>query len=144
MWVPKGTPSHITSRLGSAVVEALSGPAVQKRIADVGQEIVPRAQQTRQALAAHHKAEIEKWMPMVKAAKAKIEWIALATYRHFSLSGSWITWSRPFGALPGYIPQDKVVWGIAGAPPLRVMEDRFCHSTNALASSPRGADHWGS
>jgi len=60
MWVPKGTPEHVSKRLGSAVVEALSDPAVQKRIADVGQEVVPRAQQTPQALAAHHKAEIGK------------------------------------------------------------------------------------
>jgi len=73
MWVPKRTPSHITSRLGSAVVEALSDAAVQKRIADVGQEIVPRALQTPQALAAHHKAEIEKWTPLVKAANVKVE-----------------------------------------------------------------------
>jgi tripartite-type tricarboxylate transporter receptor subunit TctC len=33
MWVPKGTPTHVTSRLGSAVVEALSDATVQKRIA---------------------------------------------------------------------------------------------------------------
>src|SRR5262249_15367708 len=73
MWVPKGTPSQIMSRLGSAVVEALSDAAVQKRIADVGQEIVPRAQQTPEALAAHHKAEIEKWTPMIKAANVKTD-----------------------------------------------------------------------
>jgi len=73
MWVPKGTPEHVSKILGSAVVEALSDPAVQKRIAEVGQEFVPRAQQTPQALAAHHKAEIEKWTPMVKAANIKIE-----------------------------------------------------------------------
>ena len=68
MWAPKGTPVHVISRLGSAVVEALSDPAVQKRIAEVGQEVVPRLQQTPQALAAHHKAEMEMWMPMIKAA----------------------------------------------------------------------------
>jgi tripartite-type tricarboxylate transporter receptor subunit TctC len=73
MWVPKGTPANVTKRLGSAVVEALSDPTVQKRIADVGQQIVPRDQQTPQALAAHHKAEIEKWMPMIKAANAKTD-----------------------------------------------------------------------
>jgi hypothetical protein len=46
-------------------------PAVQKRIVDVGQELVPRADQTPQALAAHHKAEIEKWASMIKAANIK-------------------------------------------------------------------------
>ena len=63
MWVPKGTPADIRNVLGSAVVEALSDPTVQKRIADLGQEIVPRDRQTPEALAAHHKAEIEKWTP---------------------------------------------------------------------------------
>jgi tripartite-type tricarboxylate transporter receptor subunit TctC len=73
MWVPKGTPANITGRLGSAVVEALGDAAVQKRVADIGQEIVPRAQQTAQALAAHHKAEIERWTPMIKAVNVKSE-----------------------------------------------------------------------
>jgi tripartite-type tricarboxylate transporter receptor subunit TctC len=73
MWVPKGTPERVSKRLGSAVVEALSDPAVQKRIAEAGQEVVPRAQQTSHALAAHHKAEIEKWTPMIKAANIKAE-----------------------------------------------------------------------
>jgi len=73
MWVPKGTPALATSKLGAAVVEALSDPAVQKRTAEVSQEIVPRAQQTPQALAAHHKAEIETWAAMIKAANSKVE-----------------------------------------------------------------------
>jgi tripartite-type tricarboxylate transporter receptor subunit TctC len=55
------------------VVEALSDPAVQKRIAEIGQEVVPAAQQTPQALAAHHKAEIEKWTPLIKAANIKAD-----------------------------------------------------------------------
>ena len=73
MWVPKGTPAHVSKRLGSAVVEALSDPAVQKQIAEVGQEVVPLDQQTPQALAAHHKAEFERWMPMIKAANVKAD-----------------------------------------------------------------------
>ena len=73
MWVPKGTPADVSKRLGAAVLETLSDPAVQKRIAEVGQEVVARDQQTPQALAAHHKAEIEKWTPMVNAANIKAE-----------------------------------------------------------------------
>jgi tripartite-type tricarboxylate transporter receptor subunit TctC len=73
MWVPKGTPTHVTSRLGSAVVEALSDATVQKRIAEIGQEVVPPDQRTPQALAAHHKAELEKWTPMIKAASIKTD-----------------------------------------------------------------------
>jgi tripartite-type tricarboxylate transporter receptor subunit TctC len=73
MWVPKGTPTRVSEALGAAVVEALSDAAVQNRIADVGQEVVPRAQQTPLALAAHHKAEIEKWVPMIKTANTKTD-----------------------------------------------------------------------
>jgi tripartite-type tricarboxylate transporter receptor subunit TctC len=73
MWVPTGTPVDVSKRLGSAVLEALNDPAVQKRIVEVGQEIAPRAQQTPQALAAHHKAEIEKWTPMIRAASINAE-----------------------------------------------------------------------
>jgi tripartite-type tricarboxylate transporter receptor subunit TctC len=36
-------------------------------------EIVPREQQTPEALAAYHKAEIAKWWPIIKAANIKLE-----------------------------------------------------------------------
>jgi tripartite-type tricarboxylate transporter receptor subunit TctC len=73
MWAPKGTPAHIVGRLNAAVVEALADPAVQKRVAEIGHQIVPLAQQTPQALAVHHKSEMEKWLPMVKAANVKAD-----------------------------------------------------------------------
>jgi hypothetical protein len=46
---------------------------VRARLADLGQEIFPRAQQTPEALAALQKAEIEKWWPIIKAANIKAE-----------------------------------------------------------------------
>jgi len=46
---------------------------VRKRLADIGQEIYPREQQTPEALRAYHKAEVEKWWPIVKAAGIKAE-----------------------------------------------------------------------
>lgn len=70
MWAPKSTPAAITRRLGAAVVEALADANVQKRVAEINQEIVARDKQTPEALVAHHKAEIEKWLPMIKAATA--------------------------------------------------------------------------
>jgi hypothetical protein len=39
----------------------------------MGQEIPPRDQQTPEALAARHKADIEKWWPIMKAANIKSE-----------------------------------------------------------------------
>jgi tripartite-type tricarboxylate transporter receptor subunit TctC len=71
--VPKGTPADVRKRLGSAVIESLSDPAVQKQIAEAGQDVVPPDQQTPQGLAAHHKAEFERWLPMIKAANVKTE-----------------------------------------------------------------------
>lgn len=71
MWAPKGTPNDIVARLNGAVREALSDPAVRKRLAELGQEIPPGEQLTPAALAGHQKAEIEKWWPIVRAANIK-------------------------------------------------------------------------
>jgi len=73
LWVPKGTPKDAIARLNAAAVEALADPAVQKRLVDLGLEIPPREQQTPQALAIWHKAEIEKWWPIIKKAGIKPE-----------------------------------------------------------------------
>jgi hypothetical protein len=54
--------------LNAAAVEALGQPGVRARLADIGQHIFPRDQQTPEALGTFHKAEIEKWWPIMKAA----------------------------------------------------------------------------
>jgi len=73
LYVPKGTPKHIIAKLDAAVVVALADPAVRSRLTDLSCEIVPREQQTPEALAALQKAEIEKWWPIIKAANIKGE-----------------------------------------------------------------------
>ena len=73
MWAPKGTPKPVIAKLSAAVMEALADPVVQKRLGDQGLEFPPPDQRTPEALAAHHKAEIEKWWPIVKAANIKPE-----------------------------------------------------------------------
>jgi tripartite-type tricarboxylate transporter receptor subunit TctC len=73
IWVPKGTPKEIVARLNAAVVETLADPAVRQRLAELGQEIPSREQQTPEALSAYHEAEIAKWWPLIKAAGIKAE-----------------------------------------------------------------------
>jgi tripartite-type tricarboxylate transporter receptor subunit TctC len=71
LWVPKGTPADIVAKLNAAVVKALADATVRQRFADQGQEIPPREQQTPEALAAYHKADIDRWWPLIKAANIK-------------------------------------------------------------------------
>jgi len=73
LWVPKGTPKDVVSKLNAAVVEALADPAVKQRLTDLGLEIPERDQLTPEALGAWHKAEAAKWWPVIKAANVKPE-----------------------------------------------------------------------
>ncbi len=72
-WVAKGTPKDVIGKLNAAAVNAMTDPAVRQRIAAQGMEIPPSEQQTPEALGAFHKAEIEKWWPIIKAANIKAE-----------------------------------------------------------------------
>jgi len=73
MWAPKGTPKEIVAKLNAAAVAALADPETRKRLIDLAQDIYPREQQSPQALEAFHKAEIEKWWPIIKAAGIKAQ-----------------------------------------------------------------------
>ena len=72
-WAPAHTPKNIIAKLNAAVVDALADSSVRSRLGDIGSEIVPREQQTPEALGAFHKAEIEKWWPILKASNVKAE-----------------------------------------------------------------------
>jgi len=73
LWAPKGTSRNVVAKLNDAVVTAFADAGVRQRIADLGQAIPPREQLTPEALAAFHKAEVDKWWPIIKAANIKVE-----------------------------------------------------------------------
>jgi tripartite-type tricarboxylate transporter receptor subunit TctC len=73
IWLPKGAPKEIVARLNSAIVESLADETLRLRFAELGQTMPSREQQTPQGLAAYHKAEIDLWWPIIKAANVKVE-----------------------------------------------------------------------
>jgi tripartite-type tricarboxylate transporter receptor subunit TctC len=73
IFAPKSTSKNIIDRLNAAAMESLADANVRVRLGDLGQEIPPRDEQTPEALRADHKAEIEKWWPIINAANIKGE-----------------------------------------------------------------------
>jgi len=73
LWAPKGTPKEIVGKLSAAAMHALADPGVKKRLSDVGHDVMPRDQQSPEALAAYHKAEIAKWWPIIRASGLKAQ-----------------------------------------------------------------------
>jgi len=73
LFAPKGTPKDVIAKLNGALVQSLGDPAVRAKFADLGLDVATREQQTPEGFAAFHKAEIEKWWPIIKAAGIKAE-----------------------------------------------------------------------
>ena len=69
LWVPKGTPKDVIAKLNSALVEAIADASVRKRMNELGLDLYPPEKMTPEVLRAHHKAEADKWWPIIKAAK---------------------------------------------------------------------------
>jgi tripartite-type tricarboxylate transporter receptor subunit TctC len=72
-FAPKGTPQAVIAKLNGAMTQALAEPAVRARFTQLGLDVAPPQQQTPEGLAAFHKAEIEQWWPIIKAAGLKAE-----------------------------------------------------------------------
>jgi len=73
LWAPKGTPPDALAKLNAALRKALADPTTRERVTRLGQEIFPPERQTPEALAAFQQAEVDKWIPLVKAAGIKVE-----------------------------------------------------------------------
>jgi len=70
---PRGMPREVVMKLNAAMVAALAEPKVKERFTDLGLDVASREQQSPEGLDAFHKAEIEKWWPVIKAANIKME-----------------------------------------------------------------------
>jgi tripartite-type tricarboxylate transporter receptor subunit TctC len=71
MFAPKGTPADVVRKLNAALDQSLDDAGVQKRIAELGGTIPPKADRAPAKFEAYVKTEIERWSPILKAAGAK-------------------------------------------------------------------------
>ncbi len=68
LYAPKGTPKAAIDKLAAALQEGVKDDTVKKRFADLGAEAVPLDKANPAALAAHLRAEINKWGPIIRKA----------------------------------------------------------------------------
>src|SRR5512132_995903 len=70
LMVPAGTPKDIIARLNAEAVKGANAPEFQKRMKDLGYNIIPGSPEQ---MAEMIKAEIARWTPIVKASGAKVD-----------------------------------------------------------------------
>jgi len=68
VYAPKGTPRDFTEKLTRALREALTDPAVVKRMSELSSDIPPVDKISPEGLRTHLQAEIAKWGPVIKKA----------------------------------------------------------------------------
>ena len=68
--VAAGTPRDVINKLNAAAVQATKAPEFQKRMHDLGYNIIPG---TPEEMAAKIQEELKRWGPIVKASGAKVD-----------------------------------------------------------------------
>jgi tripartite-type tricarboxylate transporter receptor subunit TctC len=68
MFAPRQTPQSVVMQLNAAARAALQDAHVRKRLLDLGNELPSPASQTPAALGTFVTSEIDKWVPVIKAA----------------------------------------------------------------------------
>jgi tripartite-type tricarboxylate transporter receptor subunit TctC len=67
---PAATPRDIIAKLNAAAVQGARSPEFQKRMTDLGYNLIPG---TPEDMAAMNKAELVRWTPIIKASGAKVD-----------------------------------------------------------------------
>ena len=70
LFAPPKTPPEIVNKLAAEAVKAVQDPGVQSRLRDFSATVVGS---TPDQLAAHVKAELDKWTPVIREAKIELE-----------------------------------------------------------------------
>ncbi len=73
IFLPKGAPDDVVTKLNSAMVEAMHSSLVKERLAGLGAQIVPDDRATPGYLGEFVKREIEKWAGPIKASGAQAD-----------------------------------------------------------------------
>ena len=64
--------ADIVKKLNAALVKSLAEPDIRDKLGKIAQDIFPTEQLTPSALGIYHKAEIDKWWPIMKEAGIKL------------------------------------------------------------------------
>ena len=67
-FLPKGTPAAIVQRLNEASIAAMTTPAVQARLKEIGADVVAPERRSPEFLQAFVASEIAKWAGAIRAA----------------------------------------------------------------------------
>jgi tripartite-type tricarboxylate transporter receptor subunit TctC len=73
LWVPKGTPPEIITRLNAAAVATFQDPAIRARMEDLGQDLPTLEEMKPEVFAAFHRAEFAKWKKILEDAHVSVE-----------------------------------------------------------------------
>ena len=73
MYAPRDTPKPVIEKLSAALQEALKDPEVKSRFAASGAETVSSERARPEALRAHLKAEIDRWVPIIRKSGVQAE-----------------------------------------------------------------------
>ncbi|MFN0039912.1 MAG: tripartite tricarboxylate transporter substrate-binding protein [Burkholderiales bacterium] len=73
IYAPRGTPKEALEKFNAALKTALKDPAIVKRVAELGGQVVSESKQSPAGLRDWLKAEIDKWTPIIRASGAYIE-----------------------------------------------------------------------